>query len=93
MLSKFLTIFLSLIPLIFAESFSHAEAQQKLTDAGIEISSTGDCSDRTRRVCTSLHGIQSEAINGIIALKNSSGCPLTVTGGTEVGHEPGKFLF
>jgi hypothetical protein len=28
---------------------------------------------------------------GIITLKRASGCPITITGGTEAGHAPGQY--
>jgi hypothetical protein len=33
-----------------------------------------------------LDGVRSATISGIISFKRESGCDLTITGGTEVGH-------
>lgn len=65
---------------------THAAAAKKLQDAGITWSSSGNCSDRTNKKCTSFDEINSETIDGIIAFKKASGCPVNVTGGTETGH-------
>lgn len=65
---------------------SHEEAARRLTEAGITWKSSGNCSDRTNRKCTSFDQINSETIDGIISFKKVSGCPVVVTGGTETGH-------
>lgn len=70
---------------------THAQALSRLQAAGIGISSSGNCSDRNNPSCTSLEQIRSETIDGIIAFKRSSGCPVTVTGGTETGHNSGTY--
>ncbi|MFF0401823.1 peptidoglycan-binding protein [Streptomyces sp. NPDC005248] len=38
---------------------------------------------------TSLEGVRARTIQGVIALKKASGCPVTITGGTESGHSAG----
>ncbi|MDR3082096.1 MAG: hypothetical protein LBV60_14430, partial [Streptomyces sp.] len=38
---------------------------------------------------TSLDGVRARTIQGVIALKKASGCPITITGGTESGHSSG----
>src|SRR5262249_45261391 len=68
---------------------SHEEAAKKLTDAGITWSSSGNCSNRNDRRCTSFEQINSETIDGIIAFKKASGCDVNITGGTEFGHASG----
>jgi hypothetical protein len=65
---------------------SHADAAKKLQDAGITWSSSGNCSDRNNKKCTSFEEINSETIDGIISFKNVSGCDVRITGGTETGH-------
>ncbi len=59
--------------------------------AGITVYSSGGCSDRNIRSCTSLDQIRENTINGLITLKRFSGCGMVVTGGTEVldGYELG----
>lgn len=65
---------------------THDAAKQKLTEAGITISSTGSCSDRSNPTCTSLDGVRQSTIDGIISFKQECGCSVEVTGGTETGH-------
>lgn len=65
---------------------THSDAAARLRAAGITWSSSGGCSDRYTSTCTSFDGIYSGTIDGIITLRNASGCAINVTGGTEVGH-------
>lgn len=73
---------------------SEAAAKSYLAGAGItRITSTNSCNDRYNRYCTSLEGIRYGTINGLIQVKNRSGCAgssIVVTGGTEVGHAYGQ---
>ncbi len=79
-------------------TYTNAQAVQFLKQAGIGIWSSGTCSDQNNSHCTSLEGIPQSTINTLINIKNgcvaaTPGCDVTVTGGTEVGHEthgPGK---
>lgn len=68
---------------------SHDDAAKKLTGAGIAWSSSGNCSDRTKKNCTSFEQVNSATIDGIIAFKKASGCEIKITGGTEIGHASG----
>ncbi len=61
-------------------------ARQTLRDAGIPVVSTGNCTDRYNKYCTSLEQIRRATITGVRGFKRASGCYVTVTGGTEVGH-------
>ncbi|MGC9499253.1 peptidoglycan-binding domain-containing protein [Streptomyces sp. WG7] len=70
---------------------SDAQASAKLKAAGISRVSSGNCTDRNRRNCTSLQGIRVGTVNGVISLKKKSGCKVVVTGGTETGHAGGKY--
>jgi len=71
---------------------SALEARQKLQDAQIPINKNkGECPDgvpyqAVTGGCTSLKDIKPYAINEAIVLKNSSNCPVVVSGGTELGH-------
>lgn len=67
------------------------EAASRLAAAGIPVASTGNCSDPTRTDCTALEQINAASIDGIITLAEASGCPITVTGGTEMGHAQSEF--
>lgn len=65
---------------------SHDDAAKKLKDAGITWSSSGKCSDRKDKKCTSFEEINSTTIDGIIAFKKACGYDVNITGGTETGH-------
>jgi hypothetical protein len=66
-------------------------ATAMLRGFGIRRVSSGGCAARWNPHCTSLEGVRQETIGGLLALKDASGCPLVVSGGTEVGHTPGPF--
>ena len=65
------------------------QASATLTSNGFTFSSTGNCTDKTKASCTSLDGIHSDTVAGLIALKTTCGTScgnLVITGGTETGH-------
>ncbi|CAF1279981.1 unnamed protein product [Rotaria magnacalcarata] len=68
---------------------SHATALSQIKSVNIGITSSGGCSNRNTPTCTSLEQVNCNSINCLKVLKTSSGCPITVTGGTEVGHAGG----
>ncbi|CAF0910233.1 unnamed protein product [Didymodactylos carnosus] len=68
---------------------SHGNALNEIKSVGIGIQSSGGCSDRNNKKCTSLDQINCNAIRCLKTLKTSSGCGITVTGGTEIGHAAG----
>lgn len=70
---------------------TQADVEQRFSAAGVTWSSTGNCSDRARADCTAFEGLRITTVDGVIGLANASGCQLTVTGGTEAGHEPGRY--
>ncbi|HEY8373693.1 MAG TPA: hypothetical protein VIL00_13185 [Pseudonocardiaceae bacterium] len=70
---------------------THAQATARLSAAGITWSSSGGCSDRNKPNCTSFEQINSGTIDGIITLKQASGCAINITGGTETGHASGTY--
>lgn len=70
-------------------TLTHSQAASRLRAAKISWKSSGNCSNRNNKRCTSFDGIRVRSIQGISALKRSSGCPITITGGTEVGHAAG----
>ncbi len=70
---------------------THAEAQAMLSAAGIPVVSSGNCSDRNNRTCTSLDQIRRNTITGVIGFKQASGCSFNITGGTEIGHSGGTY--
>jgi hypothetical protein len=73
------------------KEISHKAASAKLRKANIGWTSSGGCSNRNNPTCTSFTDIKSGTINGIITFKKASKCKITVTGGTETGHAPGKY--
>ncbi|MFH9090320.1 peptidoglycan-binding protein [Streptomyces sp. NPDC017673] len=70
---------------------SDAQAAARLRTAGITRSSSGNCTNRHNKNCTSLQDIRARTIDGVIALKRKSGCRIVITGGTEVGHAGGTY--
>lgn len=61
-------------------------ASAMIRAAGIRLTSSGHCARRSNRHCTSLAGVRSATLNGVIALREVSHCRTTVSGGTEKGH-------
>ncbi|MEV0811267.1 hypothetical protein [Micromonospora sp. NPDC050200] len=74
-----------------AFAISHSSATSQLRAAGITWVSSGNCSDRYNSTCTSFEGIRQSTIDGIITFKRASGCAITITGGTEIGHASGTY--
>ncbi|BCM72919.1 MULTISPECIES: hypothetical protein [Streptomyces] len=70
---------------------THSQAAAKLRAAGVSWTSSGHCSDRNRKNCTSFSQINSGTVDGVIAFKRASGCRITITGGTETGHARGTY--
>ena len=71
---------------------SPAEATEaSLNNSGITLRSSGNCRDRNNRRCTSVEGIRQQTVDGLIAFRNAVGVDLVVTGGTEVGHDAGRY--
>ncbi len=69
------------------EGLTHQEAKEQLDAAGITITSTGGCSNKTNPDCTSLDGVRQKTIDGIIKFKQECNCPVNISGGTEDGHD------
>ncbi|MEV4342106.1 peptidoglycan-binding protein [Streptomyces sp. NPDC049590] len=70
---------------------SDAQAASRLKAAGITRSSSGNCTNRYNKKCTSLQSIRARTVDGVIALRKKSGCRIVITGGTEVGHAGGTY--
>ncbi len=62
------------------------EAGALLRVAGLRWISSGHCTRRTNRHCTSFDGLRSASLNGIVDLRQRSRCGLVISGGTERGH-------
>lgn len=71
--------------------YTQAAAEQQLRGAGINWASSGGCSDRNNKRCTSFAQINRTTVSGVIAFKKESKCAVTITGGTETGHAPGTY--
>ena len=74
-----------------ANAVSQASAASQFSAAGVSWTSSGGCTTRSNPTCTSFDGIRQATIDGGITLKRASGCALTITGGTEVGHASGTY--
>jgi peptidase C39-like protein len=72
-------------------NLSNNDALKMLTNAGITVTSSGNCSNRNSFSCTSLDQVRSKTIQGIIAFQKNSSCKITITGGTEYGHAGGTY--
>ncbi|CAF1280962.1 unnamed protein product [Didymodactylos carnosus] len=70
---------------------THASALSSIKASGIGISSSGGCSNRNNPKCTSLEQVTCVTLNCVKVLKKASGCPITITGGTETGHAGGTY--
>ncbi|MFJ2028043.1 hypothetical protein [Streptosporangium sp. NPDC087985] len=68
-----------------------AQAFQRLKAAGLRWKSSGGCTNRRVGSCTSLEAVRAATVANVIDLKRDSKCPIVVTGGTEVGHAPGRY--
>lgn len=73
-----------------AGSQAHAAAVAAL-GSNFSVRSSGNCSDKNNRACTSLDGIRDLTIMRIKELQTAVGVPFMVTGGTEVGHADGQY--
>lgn len=70
---------------------THRAATRWLKEAGLRWTSSGGCTNRSVRHCTSLDSVRTGTVERMVRLKKRSGCPVTVTGGTETGHAHGRF--
>ncbi|MGW4160570.1 peptidoglycan-binding domain-containing protein [Streptomyces sp. NPDC004788] len=64
--------------------YTPAQATAKLRQAGITWRSSGHCSDKNTRGCTSFQGIRRTTVDGIVALRRASGCAIVITGAAEI---------
>ena len=93
-----LTLLASLMAVAGLASPSHAvtkltdaQAASQLSASGITRVSSGGCTYRSGSTCTSYDQINQETVSGIKTFKSVSGCAITITGGTEVGHASGTY--
>jgi len=71
--------------------YTHEEALAALSVANISVVSSGNCTDKTKKTCTSLDGVQKNSIQRLIEFQQAYGSPIIITGGTEVGHAAGTY--
>ena len=67
------------------------EAGALLRGAGLRWISSGHCTRRTNRHCTSFSGLRTSTLGGVLRLREDSRCRLVISGGTERGHSRGQF--
>lgn len=67
------------------------EASALLRVAGLRWVSSGHCTRRSNRHCTSFDGLQPTTLDGVLRLREASRCGLVISGGTERGHAPGPY--
>ncbi len=68
---------------------NETQNRQTLSQNGIGVYSSGNCSDCANPSCTCVGGLSDSSMNGVTNLRQQSGSPVTVTGGTEGGHHRG----
>ena len=69
---------------------NEAQNRQTLADNGINVVSSGNCSDCSNSRCTCVGGTSQNALDGVTGLKQQCpGCQVTVNGSTETGHHDG----
>jgi len=78
--------------------YTNDEAVTVVTGAGFKVSSSGSCSDKTKKSCTSMTSIVKHTVDGMLGVKERAIAwaaqqtpPIpcddwTITGGSEVGH-------
>lgn len=74
-----------------AGAVTQAGAESQFRAAGISWTSSGGCTTRSDPTCTSFDGLRQATVDGAVTLRRASGCALTITGGTEVGHSSGTY--
>ncbi|MEW5628513.1 peptidoglycan-binding protein [Streptomyces hydrogenans] len=65
-------------------TYTPAQAKARLRAAGITWRSSKNCEDKNRNGCTSFQGIRRTTVDGVIALRRASRCPIVVTGAAEI---------
>lgn len=63
------------------------EVLQRLQNAGISVTSSGNCGDPNNPSCTNVGGLPDYAVDQIIYIKQNCNCEVRVTGGAETGHQ------
>lgn len=74
-----------------AVRLTDAQARSIISSRGMKIWSSGGCTNRMRSNCTSFDTITTGVVRELVMLKQVTGCAITVSGGTEVGHATGTY--
>ncbi|MEV5570575.1 hypothetical protein AB0L06_11015 [Spirillospora sp. NPDC052269] len=69
---------------------TQSTAERMLFAHHVRWRSNGHCHDRANPSCTSFEGLLHGSLDDLFAFGRLSGCPLTVSGGTEHGHARGR---
>lgn len=70
---------------------TQSEADAAVSACGMTAHSSGGCTTKSNKKCTSFDQIWSDTIDGVCAFKRASGCAVTITGGSETGHASGTY--
>jgi hypothetical protein len=89
--AAFAVVFVTAGPASAVTKLSQSSAASQLSSAGIGWTSSGGCTTRSNPHCTSFDQINQATVSGVITLHRASGCGITITGGTEVGHASGTY--
>ncbi|HXH78320.1 MAG TPA: hypothetical protein VNJ48_07435 [Nocardioides sp.] len=87
----FASVALGAAPSWAVTKLTDSQASSQLSASGIGRSSSGGCTNRYGSTCTSYEQINQETVSGIKTFKSISGCAITITGGTEIGHASGTY--
>ncbi|XP_064594312.1 uncharacterized protein LOC135482143 [Liolophura sinensis] len=88
---KLLIVLSGLIAVSFAATTTNSHALAEFSAKGISVWSSGGCHEKYNGHCTSFDGLQLVSLSGVLKFKQTSGCAITITGGTEVGHASGSY--
>lgn len=70
------------------EVYTHHEAEKILQKHHIAVFyGAGHCAQPDNPLCTSLAGIKRACLHAVVDFHRHSGCNVTITGGTERGHD------
>lgn len=78
---KYVATLLCLSP---AATTTNSHALAEFSAKGISVWSSGGCHEKYNKHCTSFDGLQLVSLSGVLKFKQTSGCAITITGGTEI---------
>ncbi len=75
------------------ECYDSATVYNVLMNEGIDVYPSGNCMDKLNPNCTSFDALHRKALHDFFEIAQASDCPVTVTGGTEIGQDSdGKLI-